>query len=1389
MVCIVITRKKKKKKHIVWLTSKIFFLMALIGNIEPFIPGANFKAYEDRLNQLFEVNEVEVKKKTALFITLAGPEVYEILLSLTLPEVPSKKKYEELMLLLRNHFTPKMNKRAERYKFHKAIQEEGETISEFIIRLRSLSQLCHFGDFIPVDDANIATYKAAALSDALTDRFIIGLRNSRIQQNLLDDDLTFEKCCDKALNFEMAEKETRAIQPPSVNAVQQNKKLDSQSAPQGQDQSSRSKRWKNRRYSNNNSRNQDSSQSDGNRQPACPRCARRHDESNCPAVNWTCFICEKVGHTSRVCSQRNAGSSVNHINILHENSIGVLASDSTKCNVMAKLSKPAVISLSIMDKNVEFEVDTGACITVMNKDEYYNIFGNLPVQKSFSNIVSVTGQQIKEIGKINVEVVFGHNRRKLDLVIVDSDRFFMPLLGRNWLDVLIPEWRDRVVEFDCNVVNSVRNFDSNILNKIRKQFPKIVCETLHHPISGYVVDIVLRENSVPIFHAPYSVPYRLREKVSVELDRLVSQGILEPVSRSRWASPIVVVPKANGEIRICVDCKVTINKCIENEHYPLPKMEDIFASLANCTVFCVIDLTGAYQQLELSPESREFLTINTSQGLYRYTRLSFGVSTAPMIFQSIMDQILQGVGNVYCYLDDILIGAPSSQKCEENLELVLSRLDEHNVRLNLGKCKFLETTVSYLGHILSDGQIHPNPEKVKAIVAAPCPKDLEQLQSYLGLLNFYCRFLPNLSSEMAILHQLLKKDVPFVWSSNCQKTFERSKQLILSNDVLELYDRNKPIVVAADASPYGVGAVLSHLINGQEKPVLFASCSLNNAQKNYSQVHKEALAIIFALKRFHNYLYGNKFQIYTDHQSLREIFNPKKGTPPVAVARLQRWAVIMSMYDYEIVYRSSSKMCHADALSRLPLEGNTEIEDVSIGCFNFASESPVDLSEIQDEILDDVSLFSVYEALLKGWPRVMTGELAKYYSRRNQLSTENGIVYYMTRVVVPCRLRARVLVSLHENHAGIVRMKKMARSYVWWPLIDAEIENYVHACVVCEQTQNVPQEICISKWPVTTYPFERIHMDFFDFAGKVFLIMVDVFSGFPEVKMVPSTNFENVRKKLLGFFAIFGLPNEIVTDNGPPFQSHAFSKFCSDHGIKCTKSPPYHPQSNGSAERNVQTVKKVFKKFVVEANEKSLSLDDMINKFLFYQRNSPRSSDSKIPSQLIFSFQPKILLDLLKNKNTKVIDKVNVIKDCQPGDSNGKTNEVDKVNENIPKFAIGDRVMYRNHFKQFVRWIPALIHKIISPLTYLININGNIRYVHENQIKLFKPRICNSGMSSEDVKNNELRSPQGSSPASSSLSEYTDCESPSSVDTELELRRSERERKKPNRFTFSDYNY
>ena len=673
-------------------------------------------------------------------------------------------------------------------------------------------------------------------------------------------------------------------------------------------------------------------------------------------------------------------------------------------------------------------------------------------------------------------------------------------------------------------------------------------------------------------------------------------------------------------MRICGDYK-RVNMAFEDNKYPLLTMQDLFTKLhvahngESPAIFSICDLSGAFNQIKINEESKkksaDLLTLNTHKGLYRMRRLAYGVKTAPSIFQATMDKILNGLDNTMCFVDDILIWGKNEQENLRILEEVFTRLRQHNVKLNLGKCQFLKTSVQYLGHIVSSKGIQPVQDKVEAIRKAPTPSNLTELQSFLGMVQYYGKFIPNLSMVLHPLYERLKADALWSWDSACDDAFNQCKRLLSSDTVLTHYDGSKPLILATDASPYGVGAVISHVMpDGSEKPIAYASRTLSAAEKNYSQIEREALAIVFGIKRYHQYLFARNFTLVTDHRPLTHIFGPKTGIPTIAASRMIRWALLLAGYQYQIVYKSSKDNANADALSRLPVVGPETADPVEIEHTYMLSveELPVTAQKIAEATRKDKILAKVYDLTLHGWfPNCNRGnEMYPYFSKQEELSLENGCLLWGSRVIIPNIYRDQLLQELHTMHPGIVRMKAIARSFMWWPGLDTDIEDLVRKCPECSALRNTPPTAPLIPWPWATHPWQRIHIDFAEKLGHNFLIVSDSHSKWLEVIHMNSTTSSNTITELRKLFAAYGLPQECVSDNGPQFTSAEFTTFLKLNGVRHILCPVYHGASNGQAERSVQTLKNMLAK----ANP-NIPLQHRLSDILFQYRNTPHTVESQ----------------------------------------------------------------------------------------------------------------------------------------------------------------------------------
>ena len=489
-------------------------------------------------------------------------------------------------------------------------------------------------------------------------------------------------------------------------------------------------------------------------------------------------------------------------------------------------------------------------------------------------------------------------------------------------------------------------------------------------------------------------------------------------------------------------------------------------------------MSQAYQQLVLEEGSRNLVVINTHRGLFRYTRLPFGVSSAPGIFQRAMENLLRGIRGVVVYIDDILITGVTNEEHKMALEEVLQRLETANLRLKKSKCRFMQDSVTFLGHKIDAKGIHPLPEKVRAICEAPTPKTVSELKAYLGLLTYYSRFLPNMATTLEPLYALLRSDNQWKWAEEQQEAFEASKKLLTSSKVLAHFNPDLELVLACDASPMGIGAVLSHKMpGGEERPIGFTSRTLTAAERGYSQIEKEGLACIFGVKRFHLYIYGRHFELQTDHKPLLSLFNESKAVSPQASGRIQRWALTLASYDYTITFRSTTQHCNADALSWLPLpetRKTTPVPQEVVLMIEGLRDSPISAAQVKSWTRRDPVLSQVYQYTLQGWPAEVEENLKLYWTRKSELSIHDG---WGNRIVVPLQGREMALKELHGGHPGVTRMKALARMFLWWPGIDKAIEYAVKHCSECQKNRPSPPVSPMQPWQWPTRPWARITQD------------------------------------------------------------------------------------------------------------------------------------------------------------------------------------------------------------------------------------------------------------------------------------------------------------------------
>ncbi|GFX09061.1 retrovirus-related Pol polyprotein from transposon 297 [Trichonephila clavipes] len=426
----------------------------------------------------------------------------------------------------------------------------------------------------------------------------------------------------------------------------------------------------------------------------------------------------------------------------------------------------------------------------------------------------------------------------------------------------------------------------------------------------------------PINQRAYRVSPTERRIIHEEVQKMLDEGIVQP-SESPWSSPVVLVRNKDGSWRFCVDYR-KLNSVTKKDVYALPRIDDTLDCLKGAKFFSSMDLRSGYWQIEIDEADREKTAFITPEGLYEFKVMPFGLCNAPATFERMMDNLLRHFKwtMCLCYLDDIIVFSETFEDHLIRLRLVLKCLQEAGLKLNSKKCLFAAQEVKILGHLVSSNGVRPDPDKIKAVRNFPTPKNIHDIRSFLGLCSYFRRFIKGLCYLAEPLQSLLKSGVEFHWGPEEVEAFHSLKKALTSDPVLGMYDERASTEIHTDASGYGIGAVLVQIQNNVEKVIAYASRTLTKAEKNYSTTERECLAIVWATNKFRPYIFGKHFTVVTDHHSLCWLMNLKDPS-----GRLARWALRLQEHDFDVKYKTGKKHSDADALSRNPVEEETETPD------------------------------------------------------------------------------------------------------------------------------------------------------------------------------------------------------------------------------------------------------------------------------------------------------------------------------------------------------------------------------------------------------------------------------------------------------------------------------
>ncbi len=1117
-----------------------------------------FRKFKNLCELMFEgplADKTEAVKIRYLLIW-AGEEGQELASTWKLTN-EEKKLLETYWTKFEQYVKPKSNFRLARYKLRTLKQDPSEAVDVFMKKARILVNECKYVDS----------------SEQLIDALIFGTNSRDVQAKLLKKDETLT--IDQALNIARTEEATKQ-QLKDIGVQKQDEGKDGKQIDAMKSKSSSRK---------------------------CSRCGKVHNfspRSACPAHNSTCDNCGKPNHWAIVCrsttnedtkkANRTKPSAAprrqqKQMHAMNTNEWSDTEEDNTDEEILtitvAEVStsneKEAIITLPIKSsertKEVRCKIDTGADGNVLPVKVFRSLCPSqcnpkgVPtgLHKSKAVITVYGGGQIKHYGICQLQITHRGKTVREKFHVVQANGSV--IIGLPTLKKL------NLITLNYSISMNSDDAKTQVLKEYGDCFQGIGC------FPG-VYNITTDPQVPPVVHPARKVPLALQKPLKVELQNLEKQGILAKVKRpTDWVNSCLCVTKANGTIRLCLDPK-DLNKAIKRPYHYMPTLDNILPRLNGAKYFSILDARSGYWNIKLSDESSYLTTFNTPYGRYRFLRLPFGLVCAQDVFQRKVDETFGDLPGVTGIADDIVVVGYKEDGSDHdyNLKQVLERCRSTGLRLNPDKLRVKCEKIPFFGNIIGAKGLEPDPAKVQAISAMEAPTNVNEVQTFLGMVTYMGRFTAQLSDMTAPLRDLCKKSSEFTWNPEHQRAFDKIKATLSSAPTLQYFDSRKPVTIQVDASQRGLGAVLLQ-DNG---PIEYASKSLSDAETRYSNIEREMLAVLYGLERFHYYAYGRNVTVETDHKPLEAIQKKDMHNAPPRIARM---LMKVNKYDVHIKYVSAKNVPVADTLSRMKPMAGEEVKGLDITIHEihaYVNATEPKVERIKAETAKDTVLSALKEVIHSGWPASKSDcpkHIAEFWNYKEELSVADGMVMKATSIIIPTSMRPTVLDKIHYGHMGVEKCRLRARGSVFWPRINDDIETHVKECRTCQRNQNSQRKEPLMPHDIPPRPWHTLGSDLFFFNNATYLLVADYYSKFTITKKLGNnTTTSNVIRYLKVIFSEHGIPEKMVTDNGPQFAANEFHEFATAYGFHHTTSSPRYPQSNGFIERMVQTVKNVLKK-------------------------------------------------------------------------------------------------------------------------------------------------------------------------------------------------------------------
>lgn len=732
-------------------------------------------------------------------------------------------------------------------------------------------------------------------------------------------------------------------------------------------------------------------------------------------------------------------------------------------------------------------------------------------------------------------------------------------------------------------------------------------------------------NSEPVHQRPYRGSHEQRKIIEEQIKEMLDDGVIES-SNSPWASPVVLVKKKDNKWRFCVDYR-QLNKIIKLDKYPLPRIDDLLSYLSGAKYFATLDLLSGYWQIPIHDKDKHKTAFITTNGLFQFNVLPFGLSTSGACFQRMIDQVLGNLkyNGVLVYLDDILVVGKTFDEFCINLEKVFHRLRIANLTLNPKKCTFGYGEVEILGHLVREEGISPSISKLEAVRKFPKPRSIKEVRSFIGLASFYRKFIKDFAQIATPLTELTKKSVRYKWGERQERAFELLKNRLCKSPVLNHFDPELESVICVDASDYALGCYLSQKgIDNELHPVFYASRKLSNGEIKYGATEKESLAIVWAVEYFRHFIWGTKFIIMTDCRALKWLMKAKNSS-----SRLARWALRLQEYNFDVKYKKGTENKVADALSRNPFRELNERDECSELPTYLLEYDTIGNSQKQDAFCMDMvnrisqSRFGLYRG---------------YFLKQDMLYKRSKISGELIDIlVVPENIINEIIMEFHDNarngaHLGIHKTLGRIRSRIWCRRLAKHVERYVKSCQKCQEVKGENRLPIGELYPTSCKrPMERIAIDvmgplsFANNSHRYIISSIDYATKWAQACSVASVCTEQLCKFVNDeIISRHGIPEEIITDRGSQFTSQMFGTMLRNYGIKHILIPTAHAASNGLIEKFNGTLKKMI---ICYINNQQDNWVDFLQDVVFSYNTAVQHTTGYSPFKLLYNREPKLIID------------------------------------------------------------------------------------------------------------------------------------------------------------------